>query len=310
MPHPFKFSVSLGNIEDPLVLVSTARRAEELGYHGISLPDHLDEQCGPLVGLTTVAAATTDLALTTLVACNDYRHPAVLAKELATLDRFSNGRLEFGIGAGWQTSDYDRAGILKERAGIRIARLAEAIAVYKGCFSEGLFDFHGDYYSIAGLDSRPLPTQRPHPKLIVAGGGPKVLSLAARQADIIGVNFDLKAGVIDTRVGVTGSAAATDAKLGVIKEAAGDRFDTIELQTRVHLAAVTDDRDTMIAAIAPQFMITAADAVTMPHVLVGSIDQMVDMICMWRDRWGISYVTWSADALESLAPVVERLAGT
>jgi len=310
MSHPFKFSVSLGTIEDPMVLVDTSRRAEELGYHGVSLPDHLDEQCGPLVGLTAIAAATTNLALTTLVICNDYRHPAVLAKELATLDRFSNGRLEFGIGAGWQTTDYDRAGITKDRAGIRIARLAEAIAVFKGCFAEGPFDFRGDHYTIEGLDSKPLPSRRPHPKLIVAGGGPKVLSLAAREADIIGVNFDLKAGVIDTRVGVTGSAAATDEKLAVIRNAAGGRLNTIELQTRVHLAAVTDDRDTMIAAIAPQFMITATDAVTMPHVLVGTVDQMVDMIRMWRDRWGISYVTWSADAMEPLAPVVERLAGT
>ncbi len=310
MPHPFKFSVSLGSITDPHTLVATAQRAEELGYHGISLPDHLDEQCGPLVGLTAVAAATTRLALTNLVLANDYRHPVVLAKELATLDLFSKGRLEFGIGAGWQTTDYERSGISKDRAGIRIARMAEAITIFKGCFAEAPFDFHGDHYTIKGLDLLPSPHRRPHPKLIIAGGRPKVLSLAAREADIIGINFDLSAGVIGAEVGPTGSVAATDKKLAVIREAAGSRLDSIELQTRVHFASVTDDRDSLIAAVAPGFMITADDALNMPHVLVGAIDQLVDTISRWRDRWGFSYITWSADSMESLAPVVERLAGT
>jgi len=310
MTHPFKFSVSLGTIDNPGQLVTTARRAEQLGYHGISLPDHLDVQCGPLVGLAAVAANTTTLALTNLVLANDYRHPAVLAKELATLDILSGGRLEFGIGAGWQTTDYERAGIAKDRAGVRIARLAEAITVLKGCFADGPFDFNGEHYKIEGLDSMPKSHRRPHPTLIVAGGGPKVLSLAAREADIIGVNFDLKAGVIGAEVGPTGSTEATDAKLDVIRTAAGDRFDSIELQTRVHFASVTDDREALAAAMAPGFMITTEDALSMPHVLVGTIDEMADSVREWRDRWGFSYITWSADAMEDLAPLVALLAGT
>lgn len=310
MTHPFKFSVSLGTIDNPEQLVATAKRAEELGYHGISLPDHLDTQCGPLVGLTAVAANTTALAITNLVLANDYRHPAVLAKELSTLDLLSGGRLEFGIGAGWQTTDYERAGIVKDRAGERIARLAEAVAVLKGCFGDGPFDFRGDHYNIDGLDSMPKPHRRPHPKLILAGGGPKMLTLAAREADIVGVNFDLRAGVIGAEVGPTGSTAATDAKLAVIRSAAGDRFDSIEMQTRVHLAALTDDRRSLAEAMAPGFMITPEDALEMPHALVGTIDEMADSVRKWRDRWGFSYMTWSADAMEDLAPLVELLAGT
>jgi len=310
MPHPFKFSVSLGTIDNPQQLVAAAGRAEQLGYHGISVPDHLDVQCGPLVGLAAVAANTTSLAITNLVLANDYRHPAVLAKELATLDLLSGGRLEFGIGAGWQTTDYERAGIAKDRPGMRIARLAEAITVLKGCFADGPFDFHGEHYNIEGLDSMPKPHRRPHPKLIVAGGGPKVLSLAAREADIIGINFDLKAGVIGAEVGPTGSTAATDAKLEVIRTAAGDRFDSIELQTRVHFASVTEDRGALAAAMAPGFMITPEDALSMPHVLVGTIDEMAESVRRWRDRWGISYITWSADVMEDLAPLVERLSGS
>jgi len=186
--------------------------------------------------------------------------------------------------------------------------MAEAIGIFKGCSAEGPFDFSGDHYAINGLDLLPKPHRRPHPKLLVAGGGPKVLSLAAREADIIGINFDLRAGVIGAEVGPTGSVAATNEKLATIRQAAGDRFDSIELQTRVHFASITDDRDSLIAAVAPGFMITAEDALNMPHVLVGTIDQITDTIKQWRDKWGFSYVTWSADSMELLAPVVERLA--
>lgn len=310
MSHPFRFSVSLGETGDPHELVALARRAEELGYSSIVLPDHLDGQVGPLVGLTAVAGATTTLRLTTLVLANDYRHPAVLAKELASLDLLSRGRLELGIGAGWMTADYERAGINHDRPGIRIARLAEAIEVLKGCFADGPFDFEGEHYRIRGLDSLPKPAQRPHPKLIVAGGGPKILALAARTADIVGVNPGLAAGVIDAKAGPTATADATDAKLAVLRDAAGDRFESLELQTRVHVAAIDDDRDALAAALAPAFGVTTAEALTTPHALFGTVDQCVDTVRTWRDRWGLSYVTLSGDAMESMAPVVERLSGT
>jgi probable F420-dependent oxidoreductase len=208
------------------------------------------------------------------------------------------------------TADYDRAGIPLDRAGIRIERLAEAISVLKGCFDEGPFDFDGDHYTIRGLDSRPKPRQRPHPKLIVAGGGPKVLSLAAREADIVGINFGLQAGVFDHGAATTGFAEATDAKLAVIRDQAGNRFDSLELQTRVHMAMITEDRDTTLREMAPAFGLTAAQAREMPHVLAGTPRQCADTMREWRDRWGISYVTWSADAMEAMAPVVELLSGT
>ncbi len=302
--------MSLGSIEDPHELVAAASRAAELGYGGVTLPDHLDEQVGPLVGLTAVAAACPDLTLTTLVLANDYRHPAVLAKEIASLDRFSGGRVELGIGAGWMTADYERAGIPLDRPGVRIARLAEALDVLDGCFAEGPFDHSGEHYTIRGLDSRPRPARRPRPRLLVAGGGPRILALAARRADIVGINPGLAAGVIDARAGSTATPRATDAKLAVVRDAAGERFDTIELQTRVHLAAVTDDRHALAAALAPALGIDADEALGSPHALVGTVDECVDTVRRWRDRWGLSYVTWGLDAMEAMAPVVERLAGT
>jgi probable F420-dependent oxidoreductase len=309
MPHPFRFGVTGGLLSDPHDVVALGVRAEELGYSTVALPDHLDEQCGPLVALTAVAAATRRITLTTLVLANDFRSPAILAKELATLDRFSGGRVEWGIGAGWKTTDYEKAGIAHDRAGVRITRLAESIAVMKQCFADGEFSFSGDHYEIRGLDGLPKPVQRPHPRLMIAGGGPKVLNLAARQADIVGINLTLAGGTIDAAAGSSGAPAQTDTKVAVIRAAAGDRFDGLELQTRIHMVLPTDDRDTLIDSMAPGFDLTPDEAREMPHVLVGTVEQMCDDIRRWRDRWGISYVSWSADALETMAPVVERLTG-
>lgn len=310
MTHPFRFGVSCSAATTPDALVDAAQQAESLGYSSVTLPDHFDEQCGPLVGLTAAAAATDSINLTTLVLANDFRHPAVLAKELATLDRYSEGRLEWGMGAGWMTTDYDRSGIPLDRAGVRISRLAEAIAVMKGCFAEGEFSFAGEHYTITGLDSTPAPHRRPHPRLILAGGGPKVLGLAAREADIVAINFGLQAGTIGAATGATGSPGATDEKLGVIRAEAGDRFDQIELQTRVHLIHPTDTREAVLDDLAPAFDLTPAEAAQTPHALVGTVEEMCDSIRGWRDRWGISYVTWGLVDMEAMAPVVSRLAGT
>jgi probable F420-dependent oxidoreductase len=299
--RPFRFSVSLGATGDPSELIASARRAESLGYSGVVLPDHLDGQVGPLVGLTAIASATTDLRLITLVLANDYRHPAVLAKELASLDFLSGGRLEVGIGAGWMTSDY-------ERAGIRIERLAEAIDVLKGCFADGPFDFAGDHYRITGLDSQPKPVQRPHPPLVVAGGGPRILGLAARTADVVGINPDLGAGVIGPDAGPSATAEATDEKVALVREAAGDRFETIELHSRVHLATIDSDPGALAEALAPAFGLTGEQALASPHALVGTVDQCVESLLERRERWGFSHMTWGADAMETMAPVVERLA--
>lgn len=310
MPHPFRFGVSGGALTDPDEFVGLAVRGEQLGYGTVALSDHLDDQVGPLVGLTAAAAATSEIRLATLVLANDLRNPAVVAKELATLDRYSGGRFEWGIGAGWKTTDYERSGIALDRPGRRIARLAEAIAVMKRCFAPGEFSHTGEHYRIDALDSRPKPAQHPHPPLLVAGGGPRVLALAGREADIVGINLSLSAGVLDPSAGASGAPARTDEKIEAVRAAAGNRFDRLELQTRVHAVFPTDDREAVIETLAPGFALSPAEAGAMPHALAGTVDEMCDSIRRWRDRWGISYVTWSADAIETMAPVVERLTGT
>ena len=241
---------------------------------------------------------------------NDYRHPAVLAKELASLDLLSGGRLELGLGAGWMTSDYESAGIPRDRPGIRIERLAEAIEVLEGCFADGPFDYAGDHYRISGLDSQPKPAQRPHPPLIVAGGGPRILALAARTADIVGVNPGLGAGVIGPDAGPSATADATDEKIALVRDAAGARFETIELHCRVHLATIDPDPEALAEALAPAFGLTGDQALASPHALVGTVDQCVETLIERRERWGFSHLTWGADAMETMAPVVQRLTGS
>lgn len=308
MANPFRFGVSVGAITDPGDVVALAVAAENLGYDSVAISDHLDDGCAPIVALTAAATATERIRLATLVLANDFRNPVVLAKELATLDVISGGRLEWGIGAGWKITDYEKAGIELARPGVRIERLAEAIAVMKQCFADHEFSFAGDHYRVTAHDGLPKPRQRPHPPLMIAGGGPKVLGLAGREADIVGINLSLASGTLDAAAGASGSPTLTDAKVEAVRAAAGARFDDLVLQSRIHMVIPTDDRRTLIEAMAPGFALSPDEAAEMPHVLVGTVDEMCDDLQRWRDRWGISYVTWSADAIETMAPVVERLA--
>lgn len=309
MTRPFRFGVTLERTSNQDQIADQARRAEELGYSCMVMTDHLDSRNGPLVTITAAALATTSLRVGTLVLCNDYRHPAVLAKELATLDRLSNGRLEVGIGAGWMTTDYVQAGLPKDRAGVRIARLAEAVSVMDGCFGDGPFDFAGEYYTISGLDAGPAPTQRPRPPLLMAGGGPKMLTLAAQRADIVAVNVNLHTGVMDERVAANATAEATDEKLALVRDVAGDRFGDIELSVGVFIAAIVEDRHDFAAALAPGFGITVEQALGSPHALFGTVEECIAALEERRRRWGISYVTIPAEAAVEFAPVVEQLAG-
>jgi probable F420-dependent oxidoreductase len=307
--RPFRFGFSLDGLDDPDEIARRARWAEDAGYSSVVVTDHFDDRHGPLVALTAVALATESLRVGTMVLANDYRHPAVLAKELASLDVISGGRLEVGIGAGWMASDYEQAGIGYDRPGMRIERLDEAVSVLEGCFSTGPFDFEGDHYQISGLQVLPKPVQQPRPPLLMAGGGHRMLALAGRRADIVGINPSLHSGAIDEHAGPTATAEATDAKLAVVREAAGDRFNSIEIQTRVHLSVITDDAHALAAAAAPTFGITAEQALGSPHALVGTVDECTAKIERWRERWGVSYVCLLGASAEEMAPVVERLTG-
>ena len=293
-----------------------ARKVEDLGYAALTVSDHLDDQYAITPALMAAADATTTLRIGSLTYGNDYHHPVVLAKEAATIDVLSGGRFEFGLGAGWMTADYDEIGIPLDRPGIRIARLAEALDVITGLWADDPCTVEGEHYTVRGLDGFPKPVSshgtpaRPGPPILIGGGGRKILTLAAQRADIIGLNIALAAGRIDEAAGPSATHDATVDKIGWIREAAGDRFDQIELQVRVHLAAVTDDRRGLAEAVGPSLGLNADEAMASPHALDGSVEEIVEQCLDRRERYGISYIGFGLDALDAMAPVVERLAGT
>ncbi|MDG2428907.1 MAG: TIGR03621 family F420-dependent LLM class oxidoreductase [Acidimicrobiales bacterium] len=307
MTRSFRFSLQASAPRPAAEWRELGRRAEDLGYSALSVSDHLDAEMDPLVALAVTAEATRDLRLTTCMLNNDFRHPLLLAKQIATLDLLSDGRVEFGLGAGWKATDYDQSGIELASPGVRISRLAESVQILKQCFNEGSFDFDGDHYNVRNHDGQPTCVQSPHPPLLLGGGGRKVLSLAACEAQIIGINANLFAGVIDASVGASATLEATDEKLIWIEEAAGGRFNDIELQTRVHMSQITDDPVGLAELMAPALGLDAEAALSSPHVLVGSMGQCVETLLSWRERWGLTYIVLNEDSMVDFGPVVEAL---
>ena len=309
--RPFRFGVQCSTPPDYSrgAWTELARTCEGLGYSVLTVADHFDDQYAPVPAIMAAADATTTLRVGALVLCTDYTHPVVMAKQAATIDLLSDGRLELGVGAGWMTNDYEQAGISFDSAGTRIERMGEALTVIDQLWSDEPCSFEGRHFQITNLDGRPKPMQKPRPPILVGGGGKRVLSLAAQRADIVGLNVDLRRGVIDAGSGPNATEQATAEKLGWIRDAAGPRFESLELHVRVHLTVVTDDRDGMAATLGPAFGLSPDQALRSPHALAGSVEQIVDDLLERRERWGISYIGIGLDAMHALAPVVARMAG-
>jgi probable F420-dependent oxidoreductase len=307
--RPFRFGVQASQAADGAAWSDLARRAEALGYATLTMPDHFGDQWAPIPAMAAAAAATTTLRVGTLVLGNDYRHPVVLAKELATLDVLSGGRLEIGLGAGWMASDYEQSAIAYDRPGVRIQRMDEAVTVIRGLLADGPFSFEGEHYRISGMEGQPKPVQRPHPPVVMGGGGRRMLSTAARQADVVGINANLGAGSIGPETAADVTPEAFHRKLGWVREAAGDRFDRIELQMQAFFIAVTDTREATATAVGAAFGLDAPQVLAVPLVLIGSVDQLADDVRGLRETYGFSYLTVGADVMDAFAPVVARLAG-
>jgi probable F420-dependent oxidoreductase len=313
MPHPrrFRFGVIAKAPRPGREFGAFARRVESLGVSTLFMPDHfVDHPLAPMPGIAYAAAATETLRVGTLVLGNDYKHPVVLATEAATVDVLSEGRLELGLGAGWMTVDYERAGMDLAPASVRISRLAESLTVVKGLMGPEPFTFHGQHYRVDGLDGEPKPVQQPHPPIIVGGGGPKVLAVAAEHAQIVGINANLQRGTPEHPETVRSlSAAATDEKVAHLRTAAGDRFDDLEIQTLTGFVHVTDDRDAIADGMAAAFDVERSVALETPAALVGTVDEMCEDLEARRDRWQMSYVVVPEEFVDVFAPVVARLAG-
>jgi len=309
-PRPFRFGIQLSSAPDAASWAGLAGQAEDLGFSTLFMPDHFGDQLSPVVALQAAADATTTLRVGTLVFDNDYRHPVVLAKDCATLDVLSGGRLELGLGAGWMTSDYVQSGIPMDEPKVRVDRMVEAVAVLKGVFGPDPFSYQGEHYTLSGYDGLPKPVQLPHPPLLIGGGLKRVLSFAAREAQIVGVNPTIPNGQVDLDAARSGTATLTDEKIEWIKTAAGDRFADIELNALHFATIVTDDKAGTIEMMAPLFGIGPDEVADYPHALIGTVDEICADLEARRERWGFSYVVIQGDSMEPFAPVVAKLAGS
>ncbi len=294
--------------------IDSVREIEQLGYSTMLLSDHLVDQFAPFSALGMAAGVTSTLRLGMFVLNNDLRHPAVLAQELATIDQLSDGRLEIGIGAGWNRPEYDSGGIAFDSSGTRIERMSEAVTVLKRLFGAGPTEFEGRHYKINGFADLPRPVQRPYPPIMIGGGGQKTLTFAAREADIIGLApRAVRPGVSDVR---SCMAEGTQQKIDWVREAAHDRYANLEFNTypTFHPVTITDDPRPVARQVADRLNqrysagLTEDEILESPHVLIGSIQGLIEKCKEIRERFGISYI-FIGDEFREFAPVVEQLAG-
>lgn len=313
IPHrPFRFGVQANGTGNRAEWTELARRVEGLGYSTLTMPDHFGDQLAPVPALQCAADATTSLRLGALVYDNDYRHPVVLAKELATMDVLSDGRVEIGLGAGWMVSDYEQSGIPYDRPGVRVDRFVEGLAVIAGALGPGPFSFGGEHYSITDYDGLPKPIQQPTPPVLVGGGGPRVLRIAARHADIVGINPMLTSGTIDESTFDSMTAEAVEQKVQLVRDTASEegRLDDIELNIREFMVMVTDDVDGSLDMLSQFSGAPRSTVASSPFALVGPPDKIADDLRAQRERWGFSYVIVGQAEVEQFAPVVAALTGT
>jgi probable F420-dependent oxidoreductase len=307
---PFRFGVQASTATNRSAWVELARRVEAQGYATLTMPDHFTDQLAPMPALMAAADATSELRVGALVLDNDFRHPVVLAKELATVDLLSDGRLEIGLGAGWMHTDYAVSGIAYDPPGRRIDRFAEAIAVIKAYMGDDPVEVTGQHYTVSALDGRPKPVQRPHPPLLIGGGGRRMLGIAAREADIVGINGTLTAGVVGPEALGSMTAEAVDQKIGWVRAAAGERLAGIELNVRAFFVSVTNERAAMLDSIAGFLGILPGAVLASPFAVVGTPAQIVEDLRERRERWGFSYVIVGGEDVDAFAPVVTELRGT
>lgn len=293
--------------------LDTARYAEDQGYSSILIPDHFHHQYGPVTALAAAAAVTTELRVGALVFGNDYRHPVMLSKEMATLDRISEGRCEFGLGAGWMRSDYEQAGLSYDRPGLRIERMVESLTVIRGCWGPGPFDFAGEHYTVSGYDGHPKPWTETGPPVIIGGGGPRMIGVAAEHADIVGITANLGAGEVGVEAIADSMPAAYDRKIARLRECAGSRIDDLEISSLTMNTTVTDDREGTLNFFAGMFSTSVEEVAQTPALLVGSVPEIVETLQERRERWGFNYVVVQQDGgqgMEQFPGVVAALAGT
>lgn len=323
---PFRFSLQSFNTDSPKSWRNLIAKTEDFGYSTFFLADHflgpgpaIESTFHPpqmLAAMPTIAMAleqTSTLRVGCRVFCNDYHQPAMLIKEAATLDYLSEGRFEFGLGAGWIKAEYDAAGLQFDEFPQRFARLRETVAAYKAFMTGEPLELNGDTIQWQGFCGSPAPAQTPYPPLMIGGGSKKILQYAGEQADIVSLNFNNRAGMLGPDGMNSGLADATARKIDWIRDGAGSRFNELEIEIGAYNTIVTDQQQATAAAVGEMLGMSADDIINHPHCLIGSVDFICEELERRREVYGISYIAVLDDGqnnmAETFAPVVARLAG-
>jgi probable F420-dependent oxidoreductase len=308
--HPFRFGVEVHGPLDGSTWADTVRELEALGYSTLFVPDHFDEGLGPITAMASAAVLTTTLKVGALVFDCDYRHPAVLARELASIDLVSEGRLEVGLGAGWKKLDYDRSGIPMEAPSVRVDRMIEHTRILKALFAdEEPVSFEGEHYRITDLPGTPRPHTPGGPPFIIGGGQRRMLRFAGAVADIVGVIASIHSGEIDTAAAHDAMPERIDEKFGWLREGAGERFGEIELNAWLAAAELTDDTAGMADLMGQLFSADPRHVLDSPLTLIGSRAECADRLHERRERWGFSYTVIPGEKARDFAPLVDQLTG-
>ncbi len=316
---PFRFAVQATNAAGGREWRDTVRKVEDLGYSTLFLADHYlgpgpaqraaripRQDLAPIAAMAAAAACSETLRIGCRVFCIDYHVPAVLAKEAATLDLLSDGRLEMGIGAGWSQVEYAAMGLDFDRPGRRIAKLAEVISLLKAHWRGEELDCSGEFVQVRGYAGRPRPVQRPHPPIMIGGGGQRVLSLAGREADI--VSMSSVPFVARDADGLDPQEVA-QRRIGFVRAAAGERYRLLEVESSPYFTEITDDPETVLSGVAKSTGISVDLLRNHPNVLIGSSESVVETLYSRREALGVNYVTVPQSQIESFAPVVALLRG-
>ena len=316
---PFRFAVQATNAAGGREWRDTVRKVEDLGYSTLFLADHYlgpgpaqraartpRQDLAPIAAMAAAAAYSDNLRIGCRVFCIDYHVPAVLAKEAATLDLLSDGRLEMGIGAGWSEVEYTAMGLNFDRPGRRIAKLAEVVSLIKAHWQGEELDYSGDFVQVHGYAGRPRPVQRPHPPIMIGGGGQRILSFAGREADIVSMS---SVPFVQRDADGLDPQTVAQRRIGFVRAAAGARFGRLDVESSPYFTEITDDPAAALAGVAESTGISPDLLRNHPNVLIGSPESIVELLCSRRETLGFNYVTVQQSQIESFAPVVAVLRG-
>jgi probable F420-dependent oxidoreductase len=309
---PFRFGVNVGHAHSRSEWAEKARKVEDLGYDILNVPDHLTDSVAPLPALICAAEATKRLRVGTNVLNNDLRHPVLVAREAATVDLLTDGRLQLGLGAGSIRSEYEQIGLNFDRGAVRVERLAESVTIIKGLLRGERVTFSGKHYRVSGHSIAPLPVQTPHPPILIGGNGPQLLSLAAREADIVGLS-----GITFRSGGAAPSdlsgwrVSSVDERIRLVRKVAGDeQYARLEINALVQRVIVTNDRRKAAEELTSRWSQLSCDEfLQSPYLLIGTIEDIIEDLEKRRARWDISYYTIREPDMDAFAPVLACLAG-